>query len=236
MNSVRQPVAAPGEVADDLGHLDHAEVLAGRVDDPDAAGPGHPDVAALVALHTVGRAVVDLAVADVAEEQPAVRQRAVGADVVHPDPRVRRVVDVEQRLVRREAEPVGHLELVLADDQLELTAGRDHVHALEAELALALDAEHRHPPVPRVAEVDRPVRAGDHVVGAVELLAAEVRRDRLALVAAVSRTSEDVECSHTSSRPSRVVDHAVALVGRPHDLRRRRRPRSSAGARRRACR
>ena len=37
-------------------------------------GPGDPDVAALVALHPVGDAVLDLAVADVAEEQPAVRR------------------------------------------------------------------------------------------------------------------------------------------------------------------
>src|SRR4051812_12844770 len=43
----------PREVARVLRDLDHAEVLAGRADHPDAAGAGDPDVALLVALHPV---------------------------------------------------------------------------------------------------------------------------------------------------------------------------------------
>src|SRR6185436_396600 len=51
--------AAPAEVADVLGRLDHAEMLARRVEHPHAAGSGDPDVAALVALHPVDDAVLD---------------------------------------------------------------------------------------------------------------------------------------------------------------------------------
>src|SRR5918994_6589009 len=52
-------VAAPGDIARVLRDLHHAEVLAGGGDDPDPAGAGHPDVAALVALHPVGDALLD---------------------------------------------------------------------------------------------------------------------------------------------------------------------------------
>ena len=59
MNSSFQSGAAPVEVADVLGHLDGADVLARRVEHPHAAGAGDPDVAALVELHPVGE-VADL--------------------------------------------------------------------------------------------------------------------------------------------------------------------------------
>src|SRR4051794_11360635 len=74
--------AAPRQVADVLRDLDDAEVLAVRADHPDALRPGHPDVAALVALHPVRDALLDHAAADVVEEQAPVRDRAVGVDVV----------------------------------------------------------------------------------------------------------------------------------------------------------
>src|SRR5918996_2025007 len=70
---VLPPGAAPGEVADGLGHLDHAQVLALEADHPDAAGAGHPDVAALVALHPVRDSLLDDAAADALEEHPPVR-------------------------------------------------------------------------------------------------------------------------------------------------------------------
>ena len=94
--------------------------------------------------------------------------------------RARGVVDVEQLLAGREAEPVRLLEVV--DEELQVAAaGRNPVDALEAELALALDAEDRHAPVPRVAEVDRTVVCDDHIVGAVQLLALVVRSEGLAI-------------------------------------------------------
>src|SRR4051812_34700926 len=45
--------AAPVQVADALRNLDDAEMLALGREDPHTFGPGHPDVAALVALHPV---------------------------------------------------------------------------------------------------------------------------------------------------------------------------------------
>src|ERR687888_1682072 len=68
-------VAAPVEVADVLGHLDHAELLRVGADHPHAARAGDVDVAVLVALHPVRDALLDHAGADVFEEHAAVRDR-----------------------------------------------------------------------------------------------------------------------------------------------------------------
>src|SRR5580765_7453202 len=164
--------AAPREVAGVLRDLDHAEMLALGADHPDAAGARDPDVAFLVALHPVRDALLDQAGADAFEEHAPVREAPVGLDVVDLDPRLRRVVDVEQRLVGREAEPVRLLVLVLLDDQFRITAaGRDAEDALPAEHPLALEPEDGHTPVPGVGEPDRPVRLDAHVVRAVQLLA-----------------------------------------------------------------
>src|SRR5947208_1456290 len=93
--------AAPVEVADALGNLDHAEVLSFRAEDPDAFGAGDPDGAALVALHPVDEiALLETPRADALGEGPPVRDGAVGADVEDADMRSRRVVDIEQRFVR----------------------------------------------------------------------------------------------------------------------------------------
>src|SRR5690349_21519145 len=98
------PVApAPVQVAGVLGHADHAEMPAGRREHPDAARPGDVDVAALVALHPVDQAGGELAGADPPREQPALAERAVAADREDADMGARRIVDVEQRLVGREA-------------------------------------------------------------------------------------------------------------------------------------
>src|SRR5256885_1371724 len=78
-------VAAPVEVADVLGHLDHAEVLALRADHPDAARPGDVDVASLVALHSVGDPLLDHTRADAVEEHPPVRDRPVRLPVENAD-------------------------------------------------------------------------------------------------------------------------------------------------------
>src|SRR5438105_9724956 len=70
-------IAAPVEIADVLRHFEHAEVLRLRADHPDAARPGHVDVAVLVALHPIRYSLFDHAPADVLEEHAAVRDRAV---------------------------------------------------------------------------------------------------------------------------------------------------------------
>src|SRR5262249_47098319 len=176
-----QPVpvrSAPVEIAGVLRYLDDAEMLAVRGKDPDPVRPGHPDVAALVALHSVDVLCLR-GVTDALREQTAVRDGAVVCDVEHADVRVISVVDVEQRLVGREAESVRLSEVV--DEQRQLAAARrDPVHALEVKLLFPLDPETRHASVRRVAEVDRPARVHDHVVRAVELLALVVAGDHLA--------------------------------------------------------
>src|SRR5215212_255885 len=73
--------AAPIQVADGLRDLDGADVLPLRAEDADAAGPGHPDVAALVELHAVDEvAGLEAGRADAVGEHPRARQRAVRAD------------------------------------------------------------------------------------------------------------------------------------------------------------
>src|SRR5712691_1190519 len=143
-------VVAPVDVADALRHLDRAEMLTVRREDPDAVGAGDVDVALLVELHPVDEATLgQVAVADVLGEHAAVGKRVVRADVEHADVRARRVVDVEQRLVGREAKPVRLLEIV--DEQLDVAAtGGEPVDALKVEILLALEPEARHAPVRRV--------------------------------------------------------------------------------------
>ena len=75
------------------------------VEHPEAAGPGRPDVAELVALHAVAVARARPADTDALLDQRARAERAVRGDVEDLHRRLR-VVDVEQRLVGREAEAI----------------------------------------------------------------------------------------------------------------------------------
>src|SRR5256714_6881274 len=85
----------------DVCSSDLAEVLPSRAEDPDAFGAGDPDGAALVALHPVDEiALLETPCADALGERAPVRDGAIGADVEDADVRSRRVVDIEQRLVR----------------------------------------------------------------------------------------------------------------------------------------
>src|SRR6266513_677976 len=214
-------VAAPVEIADVLRHLDHAEVLGLRADHPDAAGPGDVDVASLVALHPVGDSLLDHARADVVEEHPPVRDRAVRLPVENPDVGPRRVVDVQQRLVGREAKPVRLIKVVHEELRLAAAAGLEPVDALETELPLSLDAEDGHAAVPRVAEVDRAVVRHDHVVRAVQLLPLVVGREHLSAAARAVRVHahERARDVFADEQPAlRVVRHAVAFVARVRDL------------------
>ena len=193
-----------------LRHPDHAEVLAVRRENPEAARAGDVDVALLVALHAVDHAVLQHAVADVLGEHATVGERAVLGHVEHPDVAARGVVDVEDALVRREAEPVRLVEVVgLA---VEFAVGRDAENPLEAQLPLALQAEDRHAAVPRVGEVDRAVGLHHHVIGAVQLLAVVVRGQHLALAGrrlagqCAGHMLADIEIEVGIQR------HAVALV------------------------
>src|SRR5204863_3928627 len=82
-------------------------------------------------------------------------------------------------------------------------------------------AENRHPPVPRVAEVDEAVRARHDVVRAVQLLALVVRGDHLAVTIRPVRRHADERARRVLAHEQaalRVAHHAVALVAGPHDL------------------
>ena len=134
--------------------------------------------------------------------------------------RLRRVVDVEERFAGREAEAVRLVEVV--DEELWVAAARrDPVDALEGELLLTLDAEAGHPPVGRVAEVDRAVGVDDDVVRAVQLLALVVRREHLAAAPRPVGVEPDDAgrgvLAHDQA-PVRVERHPVALVARLRDL------------------
>src|SRR6266851_7867732 len=207
-------VVAPVDVADALRHLDRAEMLAVRREDPDAVGAGDVDVALLVELHPVDEAALrQVAVPDVLGEHAAVGKRVVRADVEHADVRARRVVDVEQRLVGREAKPVRLLEIV--DEQLDVAAtGGEPVDALEVEILLALEPEARHAPVRRVGEDDRAVPRDEHIVRAVQILALPVRGERLA--GAIRLLPHDGARDVLADDQVAVVveRHAVALVAR----------------------
>src|SRR3954452_14254118 len=213
---------APRMVADVLRHLNCPEVLTLRADHPEAARPGDPDVAELVAFHPVRDALLDHAGADALEEHAPVLERSVGVHVVDLDEGSGRVVDVELRLARREAEAVRHLVLVLRDDELQLVLSptrRDHEDALPAELTLALDPEAREAPVPGIGEVDRAVRADGHVVRAVEVLALPVKRESLSHAVAALPYERARDVLADEEIEVRVEHHAVALEGRIADFR-----------------
>ena len=189
------------------------------VEHPHAARARHPDVALLVALHAVGHAG-HVVVGQAVDEHVATVEGAVGVHAVDPHQRVGGVVDVQQRLVGREAEAVGLVEGVLVNAELRgaVGTGRYPEHALPAQLAGPLHAEARHAAVPRVGEVDRAVGPDNHIVGAVQLHSLEVRGHRLAAaVGALAHHLGGGVLAHDQVQVG-VVGHAVALVGRPQRL------------------
>ena len=210
--------SAPGEVGDHLGDPQLADQLAGRRIDPHPARPGNPDVAARIAFHAVGQTGLALR-DDAAGEHSPVHERAVRAHVEHADQRLHRIVDVEAMLVGREAQPIRLVEHVALDQQLRRpAAGRHAIDALKPELARPLDAVHRHAAIPRVGKIDRSVGFDAHVVGAVELVALEVRGQHLApSVRALAHQARGGVLAHDQVQVL-IVGHAVALVGGALDL------------------
>src|ERR1700733_12298210 len=98
----------------------------------------------MVAFHPVRHALLERRTNARGEHAPA-RQRTVGGDVEHADQRLHRIVDVEELLIRREAEAVRLIEQQALDEQLRGAAtGRDAVDTLKAELPRTLDAIARH--------------------------------------------------------------------------------------------
>src|SRR5262249_7577650 len=158
---------APGQVGDHLREAHFAEQIPRRRIDPDAAGRGHPDIAALVAFHAVGQSWLQLG-ADAAGEHTRIGKQPVGLDVEGTDQRLHGIVDIEHALVWREAQPVRLLEQMAVDQQFRrATAWRYAVDALETELPRPLNAIDRHAAIPGIAEVDRAAGMDADVVRAV---------------------------------------------------------------------
>ncbi|MGY2934830.1 putative ferredoxin-like protein [Bradyrhizobium sp. GM6.1] len=208
---------APGKVGDEFGQAELAEQLAPRRIDPDPAGCRNPDVAVLVALHAVGQAGLELG-ADTAREHTRTRQRAVAVDVEYTDECLYGVVDIEQFLVGREAQPIRLVEQIAIHDQLRLGAGHDAIDALETELPRPLDAIDRHAAIPGVREIDRAGGVHADVVGAVELLSPKVRGQHLA--PPVRPLADQRRCRVLANDQIKfgVIGHAVAFVRRAFDL------------------
>src|SRR5688572_10028905 len=164
-------VVAPREVRRVLGDLDDLEQGGVGVEDMDAARPAAVHVAGGVDLHAVGSAGL---VPCGLRPQTAVPNPPGWRDLEDADVLAGGVVDEQAPLVEGEAEAVGAVEVV--HQQLgALGLGPHPVHALEAQLLRSLHAVVLRPAVGGVGEVDPAVAPADDVVGAVELLALEVR-------------------------------------------------------------
>ena len=105
-------VAAKGNVGGGGSSVhDAAELFALGIHDPDAAGAPTIDVAFGIHLHAVGDP--GLGAAQIGEHAVALPgERAVGVQVERSDQSAARIIDVEDALVRREGETVGHDEIV----------------------------------------------------------------------------------------------------------------------------
>src|SRR5262245_55691116 len=120
-NVERAPVViAPGQIGGMAGNAQPSDQLSVRVDDVDAAGTSAIHVALPVALHAVGDAGL---AAGQGVKDAAIAHAAIGIDVEGADEPEPRVVDVEDRLVRAEAQTVG-IDRVL-DRELDLALWRE---------------------------------------------------------------------------------------------------------------
>src|SRR5262245_17160430 len=102
-------IVAPREVGRVLWHLDDVERRPVGSEDVDPPGAAAVDVPGAIDLHPIGRARL---VALGLRPDPAVAEDPGGRDRKGPDVLARGVVDEETRLVQREAETVGRLEVV----------------------------------------------------------------------------------------------------------------------------
>src|SRR4029079_16814118 len=205
-----QIVVAPREVRGVLGHLQHLEQARVGVEDVDAPRTAAVHVPGAVELHAVGSAGLGPLRL---RPHPAVGEAAVRRHVEHADVLSRSVVDEQPPLVQGEAEPVGPVEVVHQQPRRP-GVGAHPVYPLEGQFLRALDAVELRAAVRRIGEVDGAVRLANDVVGAVELLAVIVRRDRHD--AAVGLRARDLTAGVlTGQQPAlAVVGEAVRLVAR----------------------
>src|SRR5690606_29861142 len=99
-------LSSPVQVRRQLRHRHLTQKLTGGVVDPEAARRGYPDVAFGIALHAVRHPRLQ-AVLDARGEDTPGAKAAVGAYLEDADVGLLGVVDIEEALVRREAEPIG---------------------------------------------------------------------------------------------------------------------------------
>src|SRR5262249_3883190 len=172
----RAPIlVAPGQVRAMAGDEHAAKELAALVHDMDAARAGAVDVILLVDLHAIGDARL---VAGELVNQAAGTDAAVVVDVESADDPEAGVVDVEERLVLREREPVG-IDTV-RDHELDVACRRQAEDTLNVELALQIIADHAgyHEPASGIGPIDRAVGAHHDIVRAVEFFALVALRKR----------------------------------------------------------
>src|SRR5207344_2821980 len=124
--------------------------------------------------------------------------------------------DVQDRLVRREAEAVREHHVVDQEDGLR-GVRRNHEDPLKVELARSVAfatvgwlAAGR-----RVREEDRAVRAAHHVIRTVELLAAEMTRDDRPPALAVVAREQARRLLTTEEAALRIARHSIGDAGGP---------------------
>src|SRR5271169_4347296 len=86
---------------------DAAELFALWIDDPEPAGAAAIDIAFDIDFHAVGNAGLGSTQID-KYAITGFGERAVRRDIKSPDVAAARIIDVEDALVRREGESVGH--------------------------------------------------------------------------------------------------------------------------------
>ena len=110
-------------------------------------------------------------------------------------------------------------EKIVVDQELRRSAGGRHaIDALKAKLMRPFDAIMRGAAIDRIGEIDRPVRADADVVGAVELLALEMRGENLAPTVRPLAHEQRRRVLAYDQVEVGVIGHAVAFVGGALDL------------------
>src|SRR5574341_525050 len=112
-NVEHRAALAPGSVRGGHTRLDAAEMRSIWRKDMDAARPDCENVAVLVNLHAIGDSLLGFRPGSGIEKDATVGEGPIVPDVVgHPDSGVRvGVADVQGLLVRREADPIGTLDV-----------------------------------------------------------------------------------------------------------------------------
>src|SRR4030095_16467767 len=106
----RPPIRfAPVKVSRMAWDLDSSEEISLRVDDVDAGRASAVDVSLDIYFHAVG---IPRFVAFSFVEKPSIAQGAIGFHVEHANMAAGSVIDIQERLIRREAQAIGIFKVV----------------------------------------------------------------------------------------------------------------------------